>query len=48
LKKVTEFKTIEEQLRLIKNDKDHAAINKESIIPVPKPLSEFITIMEAK
>lgn len=48
LEKITEFKTLEEKVRLIKNEKEPRAITTESVIPRPDPLSEFITIMEAK
>ena len=52
---MTEFKTLEEQLRLIKKDQEPKPVTQDDkddenkgIIPRPIPLSEFITIAEAR
>lgn len=52
---MTEFKTLEEQLRLIKKDQEPNPVAQDDkddenkgIIPRPVPLSEFITIAEAR
>lgn len=48
LERVTAFKTIEEQLRLIKKNKEPAAVNADGAIARPEPMGEFVTIAEAR
>lgn len=48
INKVREFKTLEEQVRLIHKGLEPEELNNSSIIPVVQPKNDFITVMEAK